>query len=296
MKIFICFTILVLIYLLYKCNKRFIKKNKNIENFENNKSNKPYLWLYWEEVTTTPAYIDMCYETVIKHCSKDFNIIRLNEKTVYDYLPDLKFKVKNLPNFKNLNIPQKTDYYRYNLLYKYGGIWLDSDIIVFSSLLPLYKHLNKTIDYVGAGCHSKSCIPNGAPYPANWILISKPKTQLMSLMIDGCDKVLGTKGKINYHNIGRNLLWKNIEYLQKNQDWTYYHIPSKCFERDTNDNKYVNKRLISDEDMDPQCKNLIFIPIYNTAPGFPVWFKNMNKQKILDSNLLISKLFKKSLY
>ena len=48
--------------------------------------------------------------------------------------------------------------------------------------------------------------------------------------------------------------------------------------------------------MDPQCKNLIFIPIYNTAPGFPVWFKNMNKQKILDSNLLISKLFKKSLY
>jgi len=296
MDYFIFVTILLIIFLLYKCNKRFNKKNKNIENFENNNLNKPYLWLYWEVIDKTPAYIDLCYETVLKHCSKDFNIIRLNEKTIFDYLPDLKFTIKKLPNFKNLNIPQKTDYYRYNLLYKYGGIWLDSDIIVFSSLLPLYKHLNKQIDYVGAGCHSKKCIPNGAPYPANWIMISKPKTQLMSLMIDGCDTILKDKGKINYHNIGRNLLWKNIEYLQKNQNWTYYHIPSQCFERDTNDNKYINKRLISNEDMDPQCTNLIFIPIYNTAPGFPIWFKNMNKQKILNSNLLISKLFKKSLY
>ena len=295
MKYFIIISILLFLYITYTFHKKIKKNNySEIENFDN-KSNKPYLWLYWEVIDKTPAYIDMCYETVIKHCSNDFNIIRLNEKTIYEYVSDLKFIEKKLPGFKKLNIPQKADYYRYHLLYKYGGIWLDSDIIVFSSLMPLYKHLNNKIDYVGAGCHSKKCIPNGAPYPANWIMISKPKTQLMSLMIDGCDKTLQEKGKINYHNIGHNLLWKNIEILQKKQNWTYYHIPSKCFERDTNDNKYVNQRLISEENMDPQCTNLIFIPIYNSAPGFPLWFKNMNKKQILKSNLLISKLFNRSL-
>jgi len=292
MKYFFIITILLFLYILHKFSKRFCKKK--VENFENKKSNKPYIWLYWEVSDKgTPSYIDLCYDTVLKHCSADFQIIRLNEKTIYDYLPDLKYKYKKLDDY--LSIPQKADLFRYHLLYKYGGIWLDSDIIMFSSLLPLYKNLEK-YDYVGAGCHSKKCIPNGAPYPANWIMMSRPNTQLMSLMIDGCDKVLENKNKVNYHNIGRNLLWKSIETLQKNQNWTYYHIPSQCFERDSHDNKYVNKRLISDEEMDPLCTNLIFVPIYNTAPGFPLWFKNMSKEKILQSNLLISKLFNKSLH
>ena len=298
-QLFYISIIIISFFFFYKFYNRFIKNNlnkNNNEHFQNNlNNNKPYLWLYWEVIDKTPAYIELCYDTVLKHCSSDFNIIRLNEKTIYDYLPDLQNKHKQ-KLLKKLNIPQKSDYYRYHLLYKYGGIWLDSDIIVFSSLLPLYKHLNNNIDYVGAGCHSKKCIPNGAPYPANWIMISKPNTHLMNLMIDGCDVILKqNSNNINYHNLGRNLLWKNIQFLQKNYNWNYYHIPSQCFERDSYDNKYINKRLISEENLDNNCDNLIFVPIYNSAPGFPPWFKNMNKKQIMNSNLLISKFFHKSL-
>ena len=248
---------------------------------------KPLIFLYWEG--PEPNYIKLCYKTILKHCSKDFNIIRLNENTIFNYLP--QFKNKNLDKY--LSIPQKTDIYRYNLLYKYGGIWLDSDIIVFSSLLAIYKNLEK-YDYIGAGCHSKKCTPNGAPYPANWIMMSQPNTQLMKLMVEGTKNI---NNKINYHGVGRNLLWKNIELMKKqNKNWTYYHIPSICFERDSNDNKFTNKRLISNENIDEKCSSkLIFIPIYNTAPGFPQWFKNMSEKQILQSNLLISKLFNKAL-
>ena len=38
-----------------------------------------------------------------------------------------------------------------------------------------------------------------------------------------------------------------------------------------------------------------FVPIYNTAPGFPQWFKILSKTDILKSNFLISKLFRKAL-
>ena len=255
----------------------------NIDHFEN--QSKPIIWLYWEG--KEPNYIKLCYKTVLKHCTDDFNIIRLNENTVFDYLPE--FKNKNFDEF--LNIPQKSDVFRYNLLYKYGGIWLDSDIIVFSSLKSLFDKL-KTYDYVGAGCHTKKCTPNGSPYPANWIMMSRPNTKLMKLMVD---KTKNINSKINYHGIGRNLLWKNIAILKKKYNWTYYHIPSQCFERDSNDNKYTNKRLISKEKYDSKCKNLIFIPIYNTAPGFPIWFKKLSEKEILNSDLLISILLNKSL-
>ena len=53
--------------------------------------------------------------------------IKLDEKNIYDYLPELKNK--NF-NFSNLYIAQKVDYYRIFLLYKYGGLYLDADTLV----------------------------------------------------------------------------------------------------------------------------------------------------------------------
>ena len=77
--------------------------------------------------------------------------------------------------------------------------------------------------------------------------------------------------------------------------WDYYHYDSKCLERDSNFKKIRNNRLLSDEDLDQKCINdSLFIPIYNTAPGFPEWFKNLSKNEILERNMLISKLFRKS--
>ena len=75
--------------------------------------------MYWENKKNKdrPEYIDLCFETIKKHCSKDFKINVLNEKTIHNYLnnlrPDIQYK---------LSIPQKTDYYRYNLLYKYYNL------------------------------------------------------------------------------------------------------------------------------------------------------------------------------
>ena len=54
--------------------------------------------------------------------------------------------------------------------------------------------------------------------------------------------------------------------------------------------------MISNEDIDRKCLDkLLFVPIYNTAPGFPKWFKKMSKQQLLNKNFLISKFFRLSL-
>ena len=107
-----------------------IKNKRIIESFKSNveKSNNN-IWMYWENKKgkSKSDYLKLCYKTVLNKCGKNFNIYLLDQNTVYDFLPNLRKDI----NYK-LNIPQKTDYIRLNLLYKYGGIWLDSDIIVLN--------------------------------------------------------------------------------------------------------------------------------------------------------------------
>ena len=128
-----------------------------IENFQS----KPIIWLYWENKpgNTMPVYLDLCIDTIKYHCVKDFRIILLNEKTVYDYLPNLR------KDLNKLLIAQKSDYIRIKLLYEYGGVWLDTDTIVMRNLAPIMKKL-ENYDFVGFGCTGMYCT-NGYPNPSN---------------------------------------------------------------------------------------------------------------------------------
>lgn len=100
--------------------------------------------------------------------------------------------------------------------------------------------------------------------------------------------------KLNYHCFGKELIKKCLEKM--GPKYKYYHVASKCIERDSNGTKWTNSRMMSEEEIDQTCEeNLIFVPIYNTAPGFPEKFLKLSEQEILKENYLISKLFRKAL-
>ena len=103
------------------------KNMNNIQNFENS-SNKPYLWQYWDNIDgrETPAYINLCFKTVDRKCSKSFQIVRLDKDNISKYLPEVN-DYKEL--LTNLIVAHKVDIYRIMLLFKYGGIYLDADTI-----------------------------------------------------------------------------------------------------------------------------------------------------------------------
>lgn len=267
--------------------------NRHAENFI--AVQKPFIWLYWENkpnVHEPPNYIKMCHESVKLHCSKDFNVVILDDKSVKTYLNDLR------EDINALEIPQKADYIRLKLLEKYGGIWLDSDIIVMKSLKPIMDKMKNNIDFVGFGCHFRNCRGSGKPKPANWVMASKPNTKFMKMCVEECDTILDKSARIKYFDLGRNLLWKKIAEIKKSDPrWDYYHYDSKCLDRDSKYKKIRNNRLISNESIDDKCINeSLFIPIYNTAPGFPSWFKNKSRKEIIDDNMLISKIFRKCLF
>ena len=265
----------------------------------------PYIiWLYWEfkpGSTEKPAYLDICKSTIDKNLSKDFSVIQLNQESIYRYIAKSELCIEDLDRV--CNIPQKTDYYRLLLLKKYGGVWLDSDMIVFRSLkVYVDKLVKEQLDYIGFGCYYEDCArrENGGPRPANWCMISPPGGKLITSALEETEEILKFEPqrlRQNYHCLGKDLLWKHIVKLQKDSpSWSYHHVSSRCVERDHLGQKLTNDRMLSNEEMDEVCKpKLIFIPIYNTAPGFPDWFLTMNRKEILESTMLIGKLFRYAL-
>ena len=134
---FIFLVVVISIICIYR-QSTIIKTQNNVKKISDNEiKNMNHIWLYWETPPgkTRPTYIDLCYDTIKKHCSKNFKVHLLDEKSVYTYLPKLRRDINNL------RIPQKADYIRLALLKKYGGIWLDSDIIVFSDLIDYINNL-----------------------------------------------------------------------------------------------------------------------------------------------------------
>ena len=263
-------------------------QNHNFK-MDNKTNGKPKIWMYWETPvnTTKPAYIELCQESVMRNCRKDFDVIMLSPDNIEIYLG-------KLPNeIQGLRIPQKADYIRLLALYRYGGIWLDSDIIVFRTLLPLMDPL-QVYDFAGFGCHRGDCETRTRGYgkPANWAMIARPNSILMKMCLDKARHIyryFNLNLPQNYHKLGRELLWSQIMKLEKSV-WSYHHFDSKCIERDVHGKKYINERFLSEtEEINLSC-NSYFIPMYNTAPGFPSWFIKLSREEILSSNMFISKL------
>ena len=263
--------LLLLVLFFYWASKRV-----SIERFD---EPKPKLWCYWETLPgkKKPGYIDLCYDSVRHNCGSCFDIVLLDESKISTYLPEITSM-----DLSHLSIPHKTDYYRYVLLEKYGGVWIDADIIVTRCLCPLYRELMESDkDYMGFGCgrSRESCHlrPNGKYDPTNWLMMSKPKTKFMKCVKEHAKSVIETNPNFSYHEIGKKGLKKCIGEM--GDSWDYLHLPSTCQEYDDQGNKLND--ILHPYDVKKCSKRRYFFPLYNTAPGYPDWFKELSKEELM---------------
>ncbi len=308
--IFIIIGILIIILLFWyiylnKCGKNkntdkiTIKSNNiNIPNILNTKDiKKPILWLYWEGYM--PDYIKMCKNTIYKHCSKSFEIIFLDNKKIDIYLPELKEKKLD---FSNLKIAQKVDYYRILLLYKYGGLYMDMDILVLKDLSEIIGKLEKH-DFVGFGCTGYKC-KYGYGKPSNWLLASKPKTKLMKNILINYENKLEqfNKNKLNskdigYFDFGKNLIWEELDKLIQD-GYTYYHYPNTVDgTRDEKGMWVTMRRLFSTEEIIyDNPKDLLMVVLYNSdLDDFDKSYRTKTKIELLNLDINFSKIYKQSM-
>ena len=273
-----------------------------IENFLTNPENKTQriIWIYWENINRNnyPTYIKLCLDTMKKHLNLLHNLIFLNEKTVKNYLPDLR------DDFNNLKVAQKVDYYRIALLHKYGGIWIDADIIVMRDFDPIFQKLDEGYDYVGFGCTGYEC-SYGYFTPSNWVMGSKKNSILMAKCLEKLNKKLDLRN-INeeqndstYHDYGKTILWDSLNEL-KPLGYNYYHFTSEYDgARDKNKNWiHVNNFFSTNKTEFLNVSKLMFVVLYNSEfasdPKYK-WIYDCDESRLLNGNEWICSLYRKSL-
>ena len=312
--------ILLLLIILYnsynleKCESNTLISNTLINNtlIDNNYENmttfsKPYMWVYWELVNGAkqpPEYISLCMDIMKKNASSNFNIIFLNEKTVFNYLPDLR------KDINDLYIALKTDYIRVSLLKKYGGLWVDADTIIMTDLREIAEKLNLGIDYIGVGCTGAICKDQeGYGKPSNGImgsvingrLISRCLNKLNNKLDDYYNLPIKSRKNFDYFDLGKLIIWDEYKKLKK-EDKTYqiYHVPSYADGTRDIKGRWVAMNLIFTNKIKyKDIKKLSFVMLVNSSFCGPNtrynWFCKLNCNEILTGNYFISELFNMAL-
>jgi len=297
--IFILIIIVIIIILIY------FEYYNNKEYFSYSSLKKPYLWVYWElknGAQKPPDYIELCFETIKKNSMKNFNLIFLNEKTIFNYLSSLRKDINELP------IALKTDYIRVLLLEKYGGLWMDADIIMLNPLDEIAQMLNNNnkIDFIGFGCTGYKC-NNGYGRPSNWLMGSNINGKLISkchkLLDKKLDEYFNTNNKktFNYHELGKLTIWEAYDILIKEEpNYKYHHINSDFDGSRDKNQLWVAPEIIFEKNIEYTNEDKLLVvvlanSVYCSDDKKYNWFCNLSKEKILNGKYMISKMFHKAL-
>jgi len=103
---------------------------KETEVTRDDKNEKIFsIWLQGEE--NAPELVKACFRSIRKHCRQE--LVVLDEKTLFEYikLPDVIMEKRRKGQIKNAHF---ADICRVELLYQYGGFWLDSTGFVTSPI------------------------------------------------------------------------------------------------------------------------------------------------------------------
>ena len=243
------------------------------------------IWIYWQNVGSQkkPEYINLCLGSVLKHCSKDFEINVLNDNNINRFLPKIKkdfFKISQVNN--------KSNYLRYALLQEYGGIWLDSDLVLFDGLKSILHLFDKNQDCDLMATASPGYI-HGEPEAG--FIASRPNGEIITQAFKLSNKMLKENPsgkKFPWSSMGPLLLRKAAKgkkyihlascYLQP-----IHWMDAEIFAQPKNLDNYINHKTLG-------------VMLYNQ--GFKNCnskILNMTEEEILNCKLLIGDIFRKAL-
>lgn len=130
------------------------------------------IWAYWNG-TDLPLLIERCLDNW-QRSNPGFSIRLLRETSVRDYLPEIPAVLDGVSHAK------RADWIRLELLYRYGGIWVDASTILTRSLdWVLEQHAHKPAEFVGFYLerHTRD---SAYPVVENWFMAAPPSSRLIA--------------------------------------------------------------------------------------------------------------------
>ena len=313
--------VIILSYILfikYQTNSN----NKKIESFLDKTykkkmieiSNKPFIWIYIEDTFNsrdwnsfysrltkgnTPSYIWLCLYSIYVNCFKDFNIMLLNPDNIYQYLPDLDIK---MDTESTIDLKKRKQYISFCLLEKYGGIYIEPNVIIMKNLIEIYNQL-RNYDFVGFSCPLEYYKCYGKEIkPSTEIMISRKNSIITKLCKQELYKMVKSYNYSSYsfNHYGSCVLWKYLKDSIINYNMKYLQLsPEYNGTIDYNNKIITTENLLSKNRTFLLSEEKSYIFIINKdeiSKNFKYnWFNRFNIDQILTSNLWINYLFTKSL-
>lgn len=97
------------------------------------------IFYFWEPQDNIPGYLKLCKQTWLKHLA-EHEIIAVDFSNINKYI-DLTPYGDSLFVKNRFSLPQIADVLRWELLYKYGGLWFDLDTIILANSAKKYFEL-----------------------------------------------------------------------------------------------------------------------------------------------------------
>lgn len=247
-----------------------------------------HLFTYWEtpKGASKPGYIDVCEETITKHCSKHFIVNHVTPKNLKEFLPGLNKRMYGIGCNRDPShiVTIQSDYIRVALLKKYGGVWLDSDTLVlrdFEEVYNILHNLKKDFVYSIQSAYKKR-------YAGNCFMGSQKDGKVITAYLKILDDMIKDKVRFKWGQLGHKILTPVVQWFHKD-----------CYKIDQRKIYPIKieqaglffkeeKRMMSLIDDDTLCFTL-----YNSL--FPKKFKTLPRRELLTGKTIISKAFRHSL-
>ncbi|MFK4048756.1 glycosyltransferase family 32 protein [Acinetobacter venetianus] len=202
MKVFKKLFYLLKFYTMYANKKRDM--NDAIDNYadiivlnptEKNAIIPKIIWMYWEGVL--PQFVEKCVEN-IRTKNPDYVVNFLTPDNVKEFCDiDYRRLVHATPQ-------QKADLIRFDLIYQYGGIWLDASTIVYENLGWIQQLVTENQTNSFAYYRKKNTTCPNFPVLENWLLASSAKNVFFKYWFDELSKAIEITPKLYIQKIKEN--------------------------------------------------------------------------------------------
>ena len=280
-------------------NKYLITQNKNIEKLTNN--NRPKIWIMlnntinsqkWETygsrntTNMNKEYINLCLSSIINKCGRDFDIMLLDIDSFSILLNDWNIDLNKLSDqlrkhFILLGLIK--------VLRQYGGIILEPNVIMFKSLMPIYKKIIQTHKPVVGEFKNKSLDYSTKQLMPTTMFMGSNKNN--ALMKDLENKIISLvsqdyTNELNLKNLINEWLYDKIKFNK------FDYINGKYIgTKDINDRIINLEELMSDKYLELDSKAFfLYIPDEDLCKRNNYnWFIYLNKKEIIESRTNIGK-------
>ncbi len=269
-------------------------------NGDNKNDNKPILWIHnknevnsrnWVSFNSrntknvNQGYIEMCINTIMKHCSQSFKVCLINDESLSRLLPDWAIQLHKLPEPIKSHVRQ---YAFIKLLYKYGGVFIPNSTIMMNDIKPLVDLFLNKKDFFAVESLSRNKSADTLKFiPSTLIMGATKQSETLKQLIDYSQTQISTDNTSEMDFLG-NFDIQLLDMYKKNE---MDIINAKLFGmKDVNNKEILIEDLMSSLPIklaeDCYC---IVIPKEELLKRRKFnWFVRLNKQQIFETDNNIS--------